>query len=130
MDALHCLGRVISLAIVCSIPVLSAPQLHSREALKLDVTPPVSMAPGHLTVRVNIESAAENRKLQIVAESPDFYRSSEVDLDGANAATLSVFEFRNLPTGTYEVTGTLVGVNGRRAMASALARVAPSPGAR
>ena len=81
-----------------------------------------------MTVRVNIEAAADNRKLQIVAESPDFYRSSEIDLDGANAAPLSVFEFRNLPTGLYQVTGTLVGVSGPRATAWRLAKVEPSAG--
>ena len=88
------------------------------------------MAPGYMTVQANVDPAADNRRLEIVAESPDFYRRSEVQLDGANAAPLSVFEFRNLPTGLYQVTGVLVGVNGTRATAIGLAKVEPSPGNR
>ena len=92
------------------------------------VTPLMALAPGFLTVRVTVEAAAENRSLQVVAESPDFYRSSQIQLDGAQATPLSVFEFRDLPTGLYEVTGVLIGVNGRRATVSQLAKVQPSPG--
>ena len=92
------------------------------------VSPAVAMAPAFLTVRVNVEAAAENRLLQVVAESPDFYRSSEIHLDGAQAAPIAVFEFRNLPSGLYQVTGVLVGVNGPRATVGGLAKVQPSPG--
>jgi hypothetical protein len=78
-----------------------------------------------LTVRVSLETADDNRLLQVVAESADFYRSSEIQIDGANAPAISVFEFRNLPTGLYHVTGVLVGVDGRRALVSRLAKVEP-----
>jgi hypothetical protein len=39
-----------------------------------------------------------------------------------------VFEFRNLPSGQYEVTGVLMGVNGPRAMATGIAKVQPAAG--
>jgi hypothetical protein len=92
------------------------------------VSPAVAMAPGFLTVRVSVEAAAENRTLQVVAESPDFYRSSQIQLDGAQAPPLAVFEFRNLPSGLYRVTGVLVGVNGPRATVAGMAKIQPSPG--
>ena len=85
-------------------------------------------APGFLTVRVNVEAVADDRFLEVVAESADFYRSSQISIDGRNASRLSVFEFRNLPTGFYHVTGVLVGVHGPRATAWGLATVVPSPG--
>jgi hypothetical protein len=102
--------------------------LDGREPIRMRVSPMVAMAPGFLTVRVNIEAAAENRTLQVVAESPDFYRSSQIQLNGAQAAPIAVFEFRNLPSGFYQVTGVLSGVNGPRATASGVAKVQPSPG--
>jgi hypothetical protein len=68
--------------------------------------------------------------LQVVAESPTFYRSSEVEVDGASASPLRIFQFRGLPTGVYEVTGVLVGTQGRRATISRVAQVVPSPGER
>jgi len=104
--------------------------LNGGEALQMKVSPAVQRAPAMLTVRVMVESSADNRLLQIVAESPTFYRSSEVEIDGANSSPLKVFQFRGLPTGRYEVTGMLVGTQGRRAMISRMAEVVPTPGER
>src|SRR4249919_3751371 len=112
----------------CVCLLLAVPAVDGRELLRMRVTPTMVTAPGFLTVRVNVESAAENRSLQVVAEAPDFYRSSEIPLDGEHASPLAVFEFRDLPTGLYEVTGTLVGAHGPRATVSQLAKVHPSPG--
>jgi len=104
--------------------------LNGGEALQMKVSPAVQRAPAMLTVRVMVESSAENRLLQVVAESETFYRSSEVEIDGENSSPLRVFQFRGLPTGRYEVTGVLVGTQGRRAMISRVAEVVPSPGER
>jgi hypothetical protein len=99
--------------------------LDGSEPLRMAVSPTVARAPAMLTVSVNVEAAADNRHLQVIAESPDFYRSSEVQIDGSNNPRLNVFEFRNLPSGLYQVTGVLVGINGRRAVVSRLAKVEP-----
>jgi len=104
--------------------------LNGGEALQMKVSPAVQRAPAMLTVRVLVESSAENRLLQVVAESDSFYRASEVEIDGANSSPLRVFQFRGLPTGRYEVTGVLLGTQGRRAMISRVAEVVPSPGER
>jgi len=104
--------------------------LSGGDALRMQVSPAVQRAPAMLTVRVMIESSADNRLLQVVAESESFYRSSEVEIDGANSSPLRVFQFRGLPTGRYEVTSVLVGTQGRRAMISRVAEVVPSPGER
>ncbi len=109
---------------------LAPSALNGGEALQMKVSPAVQRAPAMLTVRVMVESSAENRLLQVVAESETFYRSSEVEIDGANSSPLRVFQFRGLPTGRYEVTGVLVGTQGRRAMISRVAEVVPSPGER
>jgi methionine-rich copper-binding protein CopC len=105
--------------------VAATQTLNAREPLRMQVSPAVTRAPAMLTVRVSLETAADNRLLQVVAESADFYRSSEIQIDGANAPAISVFEFHNLPTGLYHVTGVLVGVDGRRALVSRLAKVEP-----
>jgi len=103
----------------------TARSLNGGEALRIQVTPSVARAPALLTVRVSAQAAAANRLLQVTAESPDFYRSSQIELDGTNNPPLNVFEFRNLPQCLYQVTGTLVDSNGRRARASQLAKVEP-----
>jgi hypothetical protein len=109
---------------------LAPAALNGGDALRMQVSPAIQRAPAMLTVRVMVESSAENRLLQVVAESPTFYRSSEVEVDGASASPLRIFQFRGLPTGVYEVTGVLVGTQGRRATISRVAQVVPSPGER
>jgi len=83
-----------------------------RERLTLRVSPAVAFAPANLVVRATVASDAENRTVEIVAESEDFYRSSEIQLDGDRAPRTSMFEFRSLPSGTYEVKAVLRGSTG------------------
>ena len=52
-------------------------------------------------------------EIEIVAESAEFYRSSQVPLDGANAALTTTLYYRDLPAGEYEVRGTLIDRGGR-----------------
>jgi hypothetical protein len=92
--------------------------LGAKERMTLKVSPAVAFAPANLIVRTMIEAAAENRAVEIVAESTEFYRSSEIQLDGEHAPRTTTFEFRSLPPGDYEVKATLLGSDG-----SALATV-------
>ena len=54
-----------------------------------------------------IEADQDNRAVEIVAESADFYRSSQIQLEGDKAPRTTNFEFRSLPPGTYEVRALL-----------------------
>jgi len=83
-----------------------------RERLTLRVSPAVAFAPANLVVRATVAADAQNRAVEIVAESQDFYRSSEIQLDGDRAPRTSLFEFRSLPSGTYEVKAVLRGSTG------------------
>jgi hypothetical protein len=114
-------------SILCAVLLMSG-DIGGSAPLRLQVSPAVSRAPGRLTVRVTVASAPENRSLQVVAVSPDYYRSSSVQIDGKDGTPLNVFEFTNLPTGLYEITGVLVGVNGPRATVQGIAKVEPSVG--
>jgi len=98
--------------------------------MKMKVSPLVTRAPARVVVRVTFQPDADNRFLRVVAESPTFYRSSEIQIDGNNSAPVNVFEFRDLPEGMYDVTSVLVGTQGPRASAAGIAQVVPSPGAR
>jgi len=108
--------------------LLVAASLNGSAPLRIQVSPAISRAPAQVTVRVSVEAAADNRTLRIVAESQDYYRSSEVLIDGKDAAPLQVFEFRNLPPGLYQITGLLGRTGGRTAMVSGLAKVEPAVG--
>ena len=100
--------------------LLLAHPATAGEKLTVRVTPTVSFAPANLVVRTIITQDAGNRAIAVVAESVDFYRSSEMELDGDKAPRTSVFEFRSLPSGTYQVSAVLIGPSGeQRALARA-----------
>jgi hypothetical protein len=86
--------------------------IGAHQRMTLRVSPAVAFAPANLIVRTMIEANAQNRAVEIVAESPEFYRSSQIQLDGEHAPRTTTFEFRSLPPGTYEVTARLFGADG------------------
>ena len=77
------------------------------------VSPSVSFAPANLVVRTTVEADANNRAIEVVAESADFYRSSQIELDGDKAPLATTIEFRSLPSGRYDVKATLIGNSGQ-----------------
>jgi hypothetical protein len=112
----------------CAAFLLAASTLNGSEPLRMRVSPELMLAPGLVTVRASVEADSQNRFLEVVAESEDFYRSSQVQLNGKDAPVLNVVEFRNLPTGMYHITGVLVGEHGPRATVLKVAKVAASVG--
>ena len=56
--------------------------LNGAERLVMRVSPSIAMAPAWVTVLTTVESDTENRALQVIFESADFYRSSTIQLDG------------------------------------------------
>jgi hypothetical protein len=107
--------------------VIAAVPLGAGERMTMKVSPAVAFAPANLIVRAMVVADADNRALQIIAESQDFYRSSMVQLEGDKSARTSMFEFRSLPPGRYEVRANLFGANGaQRASARQQINVMPS----
>src|ERR1700704_3947285 len=86
--------------------------LGAGERLTMKVSPAVAFAPANLIVRTMIVADPDNRAMEIIAESPDFYRSSMIQLEGDKAARSNMFEFRSLPPGTYAVRASLLGSKG------------------
>ena len=96
--------------------------LAGAEILKLRLSQPVAVAPATVLVQISVEPHADNRSLAVVVDSDQYYRSSEVSLDGDDARRPHVFEFRNLPSGSYEVSAVLL-ASGGKPRASADARI-------
>jgi hypothetical protein len=91
--------------------VLTSPSIGASVSLAVEA-PTVMLAPGHLVVQTIVEPDSANRAIQVIAESPDLYRSSELQLDGNSAPRKSTFEFKDLPSGTYEIHAMLLGSGG------------------
>jgi hypothetical protein len=103
--------RILLLAILITTTTLPA---RAGDRITMRVSPSISFAPANLSVRATIEADAENRAVVIVAESADFYRSSEIQLDGGNGPRTNMLEFRSLPPGRYEVRAALFGADGQQ----------------
>jgi hypothetical protein len=116
--------RSVATAAVMSLLVAaSAQSIAGDQPLTLRVTPQVTPAPGYVRVSARILPDDDNRSLEITATSDEFSRASAVQLDGARAPRTTVFDYPNLPAGTYEVAAVLVGTRGRRAAERTLVRV-------
>lgn len=94
--------------------LLLAVPATGNEQISMRVTPTLSVEPAVIRVRVAVEPNDDNRTLEIVAESSDYFRSSQIDIDGASAARMNQFEYRGLPAGTYTIRSTVFGRNGRQ----------------
>src|SRR6516225_6871052 len=73
--------------------------VHAAERLDLRVSPSVSIAPAQVVVRAIVEHDPENRELEIVADSLDFYRRTVVDLDGEQAPKTTELRLLDIPGG-------------------------------
>jgi hypothetical protein len=109
---------------VFGLAVLMTTVVGANEPLSLRVSPAMSFAPANLVIRTRIEPNADNRAVEVVADSEEFYRSSAIQLEGDHAPKTATFEFRGLPPGAYEVTAVVIGADGeRRALARSHANV-------
>jgi len=98
--------------LVLALLILAVP-LSGNSPLGLRVTPEMAFEPARVNIHVRIEPNPDNRAVEIVAESDAFYRSSRIDVDGDRAPRMTLFQYRDLPAGEYEVRATLIGPDGR-----------------
>ena len=57
----------------------------AKEPLSIRVSPAFSFAPANLVIRTSVEPDAENRSMEVIADSAEFYRSSTIALEGDRA---------------------------------------------
>jgi len=100
-------------ALILTLLALSASPLAAGERIGLHVTPSVAFAPANLQVRASVPSGEGNRALEVIAESHNFYSSSEIQLDGDKAPTTTTVEFRSVPVGQYSVRVVVKGTGGK-----------------
>ena len=92
--------------------MVGAPSLNGTPRIAVQVSPVVAMEPAQLTIRTTIEPSEENRKLSVTIDSDAYASSSDIPLEGRNAARLNVIEIRDVPSGLYEVRAVVSGSTG------------------
>jgi len=88
---------------------------ETERPLSVRVSPTMAHAPADLFIYVSVARRPENRLLRVTAESDDFFRSSDTQLDGEYSARITVVRFRELPPGGYQIKAELIVSNGRTA---------------
>src|SRR5260221_8530484 len=99
-------ASLLSAIVLVSSIAVSASQVN------MSVSPRTGVAPVDLFIYVSAERHADNRMLRVTAESSDFFRSSEVPLDGEDGPRVTVFHFQQLPSGSYDIRADLIGSKG------------------
>ena len=96
-----------------ALGIASAPPAGASDAVKIAVSPTHSFAPSLMRIRVRVEPNTDNRMLRIIVDSDDFYRQTDVQLEGDRSAATTEMEVRNLPGGEYEVSAVVIGSSGK-----------------
>ncbi len=86
-------------ATVLAVSALAA----SDRPLSARIVPRFSVAPGNVSIIATVEPDERNHLLRVEAESPAFFRSTEIPLNGHRAARVHTIAFRDLPAGQYEI---------------------------
>ena len=112
--AVRTVTKLLGAALVWSGVIFSGSiTVDAGELLKMQVSPRVTQAPADIFIYVRLEPRPENRLLLVTADSSEFFRSSEVQLEGESSPRVTVFRFRQLPPGSYNIAAELIGSNGK-----------------
>ena len=84
---------------ILGLVIVSVSPLTASEPVSIHVSPNVSFAPAAVRIRIKVEPDADNRVMEVVADSEAFYRSSTIQLDGDQAPMTTLLQFRGLPSG-------------------------------
>ena len=122
--------RLLTLGVATVGLMTGTPGLNAGGKLGLKVTPAIGMAPAYVVATVTVERDAENRQLEVAAESETFFRSSVIALDGDKAPRTSQITWRDMPGGEYAVVAVLYGSGGQRAIVQRTVLITPSLGDR
>ena len=83
--------------------VTGATPTNGGEAISITVKPSVAGYRGSVRLKVVVARDDKNRSLRWEIDGPDYYRSSQRELQGAGAARIHEFLLRDLPAGEFEV---------------------------
>ncbi len=103
--------------------VVAHPHAGQPEPLRLTVTPKITTAPATVKVIATIDRNSANRALVVQADSGDYFRSSTIQLDGADTARMYEIWFRALPPGDYEITALVENNQGKITKATTNAKI-------
>jgi hypothetical protein len=114
-SSLVILGALPQQRILASTPTTPAGNSTPPPSrLSLTLSSNVITVAGEVRARVQVNPHEDNRMMRVVLDGPLYYASTDVQLDGADAARTHDIWWQALPPGTYTVTVTVDCAKGSR----------------
>jgi len=104
----------VALAVARARAAAVAPADNPGDELTLRMTPRFVSAPGYLRSLIRVAPNADNRMLRVEIDSDAYYRSSDIELDGASAPMSHFMDWKEVPAGKYDLIVTVMGPSGPR----------------
>ena len=95
--------RYVGLMTIAAGIVAGSIQTSGDEAISMTVRPAVASFKGSAQLKVLVARNEQNRTLIWEVDGPNYYRSSSMQLDGAESARSYFFTVRDLPAGSFEI---------------------------
>jgi hypothetical protein len=107
-------AMVLVVALMWAAAILPA-QVGAAEEKDVSVwMPSFAQAPATVQLNVRVAPRKENRLLRVTLDSDAYYRSSDLQLEGAEAPTMHSIRWPGIPSGEYVVVVELFRSNGKR----------------
>jgi hypothetical protein len=117
-SAVFCRSRVTAVALCLAMPIVAGGEEPEPEKVSVKIRPVVLFAGRDVRATVRTPRDPRNRELRVTVEGADYFASSDVQLDGVDAPTTHLFNWRELPGGPYRVDAILLRENGERTTAT------------
>jgi hypothetical protein len=82
------------------------------DELTLRLTPRFVSAPGYLRSLIRVAPHDANRVLRVEIDSESYYRSSDIQLEGASAPMSHFVDWKEVPAGKYSLIVSVIGPSG------------------
>ena len=82
------------------------------DELTLRMTPRIVSAPGYLRSLIRVSPNNANRVLRVEIDSDNYYRSSDIPLEGASAPMSHFVDWKQVPAGNYDLIVSVLGTSG------------------
>ena len=87
----------------------------SKSPVTVRVSPAFAIEGSPVQAMVRVVPNSDNRLLRIMVDSENYFRSSDVELNGDDAATTHYLALNSLPAGEYSFFAVVYGTHGERA---------------